>query len=143
MLIYRKWPVLFETGQFRPATRVGVLQWGRMVRPICLSFIGLAITAAAQEPVAPVLEIHTDRAGARVSSRLYGLMTEEINYSYDGGLYAELVRNRTLMDPQELAHWSLVQERGGAGAMSLDRSQKFTDAIPLSLKLTVTQAAGG
>ncbi len=114
-----------------------------MVRPICLSFIGLAITAAAQEPVAPVLEIHTDRAGARVSSRLYGLMTEEINYSYDGGLYAELVRNRTLMDPQELAHWSLVQERGGAGAMSLDRSQKFTDAIPLSLKLTVTQAAGG
>ena len=29
---------------------------------------------------------------------LYGLMTEEINYSYDGGLYAEMVRNRT---PQE------------------------------------------
>ena len=30
-----------------------------------------------------------------VSPTLYGLMTEEINYSYDGGLYAELVRNRT------------------------------------------------
>jgi alpha-N-arabinofuranosidase len=107
---------------------------------LCLA--SLAITAAAQTPPAPVLEIHTDRAGVRVSPRLYGLMTEEINYSYDGGLYAELVRNRTLMDPQELAHWSLVRERGGSGAMTLDRSQRFTNAIPLSLKLTIAQATG-
>ena len=99
--------------------------------------------AAAQTPPPPVLQIHTDRAGVRVSSKLYGLMTEEINYSYEGGLYAELVRNRSLMDPQELAHWSLVQERGGTGAMTLDRSQKFTDALPLSLKLTATQISGG
>ena len=26
---------------------------------------------------------------------LYGLMTEEINYAYEGGLYAELIRNRS------------------------------------------------
>ena len=31
-----------------------------------------------------------------VSPTLYGLMTEEINHSYDGGLYAEMVRNRTV-----------------------------------------------
>jgi alpha-N-arabinofuranosidase len=31
---------------------------------------------------------------ATVSPTLYGLMTEEINYSYDGGLYPEMVRNR-------------------------------------------------
>jgi len=99
-----------------------------------------AATLAAQTSGTPVLQIHADQAGPRVSPKLYGLMTEEINYSYEGGLYAELVRNRTMMDPQELAHWSLVQEHGGSGTMTLDRSQKFNDAIPASLKLTVSRA---
>jgi hypothetical protein len=35
---------------------------------------------------------------AHVSPTLYGLMTEEINHSYDGGLYPELIRNRAFMD---------------------------------------------
>ena len=33
---------------------------------------------------------------AKVSPMLYGLMTEEINYSYDGGIYGELVRDRVI-----------------------------------------------
>ena len=41
------------------------------------------------------LTIHADQPVSAVSPTLYGLMTEEINYSYDGGLYAEMVRNRT------------------------------------------------
>ncbi len=74
---------------------------------------------------------------------LYGLMTEEINFSYDGGLYAELVRNRSFKeDPKEPVHWQLVQEQGGTGTMALDPGQPFNDAIPTSLKLTVTQAGG-
>ena len=38
------------------------------------------------------------KPGASVSPMLYGLMTEEINHSYDGGLYAELIRNRIFKD---------------------------------------------
>ena len=49
--------------------------------------------------------------GANVSPMLYGLMTEEINHSYDGGLYAELIRNRIFKDnPTKPDGWSLVQE---------------------------------
>jgi len=39
--------------------------------------------------------IQADHPVATVSPTFYGLMTEEINYSYDGGIYAELVRDRT------------------------------------------------
>ena len=36
-------------------------------------------------------------------------MTEEINYSYDGGLYAELVRNRTFRsDWTGILNWFLI-----------------------------------
>ena len=43
----------------------------------------------------PVIRIQADQVKATVSPLLYGLMTEEINYSYEGGLYAELIRNRS------------------------------------------------
>ena len=43
--------------------------------------------------------IKVDQPGAKVSPMLYGLMTEEINYSYDGGLYGELIQNRIFKNP--------------------------------------------
>jgi alpha-N-arabinofuranosidase len=98
----------------------------------------LASVLCAQDPV--VLQINAADLKAHVSSKLYGLMTEEINYSYDGGLYGELVRNRNFKeDAKEPVHWRLVQENGGAGSMMLDAGQPLNDAIPASLKLTITQ----
>jgi len=51
---------------------------------------------------------------------LYGLMTEEINYSYDGGIYAERVRNRTFQDHGfgGLAHWNLDNKGTARGTIS-------------------------
>ena len=43
-------------------------------------------------------------------------MTEEINFSYDGGLYAKLIRNRTFRDnPQSPVNWSVAKYGGGEG----------------------------
>ena len=39
------------------------------------------------------LTLRLDKAEKEVSPMLYGLMTEEINYSYEGGLYTQLVPN--------------------------------------------------
>ncbi|MGI6222025.1 MAG: alpha-L-arabinofuranosidase C-terminal domain-containing protein [Prevotella sp.] len=44
------------------------------------------------------LTLHLDQASKDVSPTLYGLMTEEINYSYEGGLYAQLVRNPSFIE---------------------------------------------
>jgi alpha-N-arabinofuranosidase len=117
-----------------------------MFKPIVSALIlagGVLGLLRAQAPDAPVLQIAAGQVAAPVSPMLYGLMTEEINYSYDGGLYAELIRNRNFKeDAGGPAHWQLVQERGGTGSMSLDPGQPFNDVIPASLKLTVAQAAG-
>jgi alpha-N-arabinofuranosidase len=112
-------------------------------RIIPVAFCALLVAAPGQAADAVVLQIKADQVAAHVSPMLYGLMTEEINFSYDGGLYAELVRNRSFKeDAKEPVHWQLVQEQGGTGTMALDPSQPFNDAIPTSLKLTVTQAGG-
>ena len=51
-------------------------------------------------------------------------MTEEINFSYDGGLYAELVRDRTFdRDWRALTHWTLVT-RGNSVVKRLARRRR-------------------
>jgi len=74
-----------------------------------IATLALATTyLKTQQPVHLAIDLHKTRA--TVSPRLYGLMTEEINYSYDGGLYAELVRNRTFH-----ADWMGVRYAFGYG----------------------------
>src|SRR3954468_22098512 len=62
------------------------------------------------------LTLDLGKPGVTVSPQLYGLMTEEINYSYDGGLYGELIRNRIFKnDRTKPESWSVI-ENGGAKA---------------------------
>jgi alpha-N-arabinofuranosidase len=88
--------------------------------------------------------IDASTPAGKVSPLLYGLMTEEINHSYDRGLYAELIRNRAFLDDAAApAHWSAVHGDGASAAMTLDPSQALSAAIATSLRLEVTQASAG
>ncbi len=90
----------------------------------------------------PTLTIDAGNSVATVSPILYGLMTEEINHSYDGGLYAELVQNRAFLDnPNAPVHWSLVPGNGSAATMALDPSQPLNAELPISLRVDVSQAS--
>ena len=52
-----------------------------------------------------VLDINTRKLGARIQSTMYGIFFEDINYAADGGLYGELVKNRSFEFPQHLMGW--------------------------------------
>ena len=98
---------------------------------------------AAGGPVGMVVDV--GRATAHVSPTLYGLMTEEINFSYDGGLYAELIRNRVFKDTpvkneeDAIPEWSVV-DAGGKGTMALDQGQPLNSALTNSLKFDISSA---
>ena len=51
------------------------------------------------------LVIQTKKLGAEIQPTMYGLFFEDINYAADGGLYAELVKNRSFEFPQHLMGW--------------------------------------
>jgi alpha-L-arabinofuranosidase len=86
------------------------------------------------------LTIDTAKPVARVSPTLYGIMTEEINYSYDGGLYAELVSNRTFQTNRgpNLEHWTLIQNGASRATIEIDKTTGPSSAIPHSLKFTAS-----
>ncbi|MDR0962680.1 MAG: carbohydrate binding domain-containing protein [Mediterranea sp.] len=52
------------------------------------------------------LVVQTKKLGAPIQSTMYGLFFEDINYAADGGLYAELVKNRSFEFPQHLMGWN-------------------------------------
>ena len=95
---------------------------------------------AAQQPA--TIKIQTDKPLHSISPGFYGLMTEEINYSYDGGLYAEMVRNRTFQDHGfgGVAHWNLNNLGTARSTMDVDENEGPSAALPQSLRLDVTSA---
>jgi alpha-N-arabinofuranosidase len=98
-----------------------------------------AVSALADD--GPSLTINVDQSIGKVSPLHYGLMTEEINHAYEGGLYGELVQNRAFQNGDKLAHWSVVQDSGAAATITLDADQPLSDALPNSLRLDVTDAS--
>ena len=65
-----------------------------------LLFIGMALSAQTNEMI-----IQTKKVGAEIQPTMYGLFFEDINYAADGGLYAELIKNRSFEFPQNLMGW--------------------------------------
>lgn len=109
-----------------------------------LAFGCFLVSARAYSQTAPaVLTIQVDKPVSKVSPTLYGLMTEEINYSYDGGLYAEMVRNRTFRaNRSNIPNWILVEDGAAHAKMSEDESTGPSEALPHSLRLDVANADG-
>jgi alpha-N-arabinofuranosidase len=106
------------------------------------SLLSSVMTLGAIAQGTATLTIDVANPVAKVSPTLYGIMTEEINYSYDGGLYAELVSNRTFQTNRglNLEHWTLIQNGDSRAGIAIDKSTGPSKAIPHSLKFTVTSA---
>jgi alpha-L-arabinofuranosidase len=89
-----------------------------------------------------VLTIQAGQPGAIISSNLFGIFFEEINFAGEGGLYAEMVRNRSFYTATNANYWTLVTQGTATGAMSVDTSKPLNTNIPNSLKLTMQSGTG-
>ena len=69
----------------------------------CAFALAMSLSATAADN--HVFEVNTKKLGAPVQSTMYGIFFEDINYAADGGLYAEMVKNRSFEFPQHLMGW--------------------------------------
>jgi alpha-L-arabinofuranosidase len=104
-------------------------------------FAGILAFTGGVVAQTPSLSIELNHPIAKVSPLLYGLMTEEINYSYDGGLYPELVRDRAIgRGFGALFHWTMVARGNAEVNISADETTGPSAALTRSLKVSVTAA---
>src|ERR1700744_4236341 len=86
--------------------------------------------------------VQANQPAATISSNLFGIFFEEINMAGDGGIYAELIRNRSFEDATTPARWSLVTNGTAAGSFAIDTSLPLSATNTQSLKLTKSSGSG-
>jgi alpha-L-arabinofuranosidase len=101
-----------------------------------------ASATTAPPPADATLNIQANQPGVAVSSNLFGIFFEEINYGGDGGLYAELVRNRSFASSANPDYWTLVTNGTATGTMSVDTARPLNMNNLNSLKLTMQSGSG-
>ena len=62
------------------------------------------------------ITVDVDKPGHTISPVLFGVFFEDINLSADGGIYPELVRNRSFEDADTLQNWKFVSADGKSSA---------------------------
>ena len=104
------------------------------------SVSGSNVAFVTGPPVA--VTIQADQPGSPINSNFFGLAFEEINFAGEGGLYAELVRNRAFEEDSTPKWWSLTTNGTAAGEMTLDTSVPLNTNSPHALKLTMLSGSG-
>lgn len=86
------------------------------------------------------LEIDAGMRGPEIGKRHYGIFFEEINHAGDGGLYAELIRNRSFEDNAGAAeHWITV----GGATLSLVTDGLLNDVQQRAAEVRFAQSGDG
>ncbi len=91
----------------------------------------LALGAAVPRPVsAATLTVAVDRPGAAINPAMWGVFFEDINFGADGGLYAELVKNRGFEFPDPLMGWTRISPSKAKGDLSVHSDAPFNPNNP-------------
>lgn len=114
------------------------------MKPILILAVGLVVGSGAIDVVtrdvnaSQLVDLSIAPSGGNATSGIqYGLMFEEINFAGDGGLYAELIRNRAFQGdphwPQSLIGWHPIN---GANLSLMNLTQPLSWALPTSLRVS-------
>lgn len=81
-----------------------------------LSLLSLSVNAQSVN-----ISIDANHPNHAISPTLFGLFFEDINLSADGGVYRELVRNRSFEDADTLQYWTFNSKNGKAEVINADK----------------------
>ena len=116
-----------------------------MKKLLSLLLLAALLLIPVPQVQADVLTVYTEHVLHDISPTLYGLFIEDINCAVDGGLYAELIKNRSfenenLWNPQHADHWEAwtVKQREKAG-VTLENDAAISAKNPTFLRFSLEQ----
>jgi alpha-L-arabinofuranosidase len=86
------------------------------------------------------ITVDLNKSGHDIPRTLWGIFFEDINLSADGGIYPELVRNRSFEDGDQPDYWKLTNDAGSQCAMAVDGAWPLNTFNPHCLRVTVDGA---
>lgn len=91
-----------------------------LAAPLLLGVTVFLTAAAASPPPTASVRVALDKPGAAIPATLHGIFLEEINNAFDGGLYAELIQNRSFEEGVLPPGMKLVKQPDGSLKMELE-----------------------
>ncbi|MFB4425649.1 alpha-L-arabinofuranosidase C-terminal domain-containing protein [Streptomyces sp. QL37] len=132
--------------------------WPRLTVPVIALLLGTLVAAPTRaddgqseaEATDYSLTVHPDRTGPAISESMYGVFYEDINHAADGGLYAELVQNRSFEYDRAdnaayspMTAWSGTSAAGGTGtATTVDDGGRLGERNRRHLRLDLDGTGG-
>lgn len=104
---------------------------------------GLAAVSnsVAQQP--RVLTVHANKPVATIEPTMYGVFFEDINLGADGGIYAELIKNRSFEFSKPLMGWKVAQKPFTEGAVTVQNRQDMQSANPRFVRIKLANVQAG
>jgi len=119
-------------------------------RASLLAGLALLCGLAAGQAQTTTVTIQAAQPGKAISPDLFGIFFEDLNYAADGGLYAELVQNRSFeYSPVErsdwgpLSFWELQKRGSGDGSLGVSAMRPLHEDNPHYALLTVRTPGDG
>ncbi|HYX08910.1 MAG TPA: carbohydrate binding domain-containing protein, partial [Bacteroidales bacterium] len=103
-----------------------------------LSVFILILSSGFMLSAQPQLSVDMNKKGVSISPTHYGVFFEDINHAADGGLYAELLRNRSFEDGDTPAPWALSNIGGAVSTMSIETEGLLNQSQKKALKVQIT-----
>lgn len=107
----------------------------------CGILAGISMVADAQK-VVPVV-VNADQPGANIQPTMWGIFFEDINFAADGGLYAELVKNRSFEFYKPKTGWQVRTENHDSSAFLVINRGELNEANPRFARITVKEGSKG
>src|SRR5450432_4697725 len=99
------------------------------VRSLLLALVAFAAGPGNTLPAA-TLTVNVAQPGAAINPAMWGVFFEDINFGADGGLYAELVKNRGVEFPEPLLGWAKLSPSLAKGELSVRDDGSFDSNNP-------------
>lgn len=114
----------------------------KSVRILIAMFILLFSTIESKSQSDSVFTVKVNEIKATIQPTMWGIFFEDINLGADGGVYAELIKNRSFEFANPLMGWSEQRKDGGSGNLLVLNRNKTNESNPRYIHATVNSAKG-
>jgi alpha-N-arabinofuranosidase len=110
-----------------------------------LSLLGGVLAGSMMALAQPSTQIHIDagQTGPRINKAMWGVFIEDINFAGDGGLHAELVKNRSFEFNEPMMGWKPMERGGAKGNARVETANPLNANNPNYLRVKLDAGTGG
>ena len=114
----------------------------RKITVYFLLFAGLLVSAPLISQTAQPIIVKVDKPGAAIQPTMWGIFFEDINFGADGGIYAELVKNRSFEFYKPRTGWKVDVASKDSSHFVIQNRSELDETNPRFARITLKEGMG-